>query len=309
MLALLLGAGFIAALLRAQWSTLQSYSWHLSPGWFLLGFLPLALSWALEIGLWRICLRSLGGQLTYRQAGAIWFLSNFVRYIPGNIWQFVGMAILAAEEYVSAEATLASVAVHQALSAISVVTLTTAYFAWTEHAEALRWPLLSAIAIGVLFVMARPRWMEWGLNLALRLLRRPPLRVTLTTRQMAWMLVGYWAAWILAGLGFAAVVRALMPLSWALTPHLVAAFVLAYFIGYVSLLTPSGLGVREGAMVWLLSGFLAAPIPIVASLVGRIWLTLGEVAGAGVALLLWRGRRSRRKLAHAPATVEAVPDA
>ena len=308
-LALLLGAGFIAALLRAQWSALQSYSWHLSPGWFLLGFLPLALSWALEIALWRICLCSLGGQLTYRQAGAVWFLSNFVRYIPGNIWQFVGMATLAAEEDVAAEATLASVAIHQALSAMSVVTLTAAYFAWTEHAEVLRWPVLLAIVVGVLFVMARPRWMEWGLNLALRLLRRPLLRMTLTTRQMTWMLVGYWAAWILAGLGFAAVVRALIPLSWTLTPRLVAAFALAYFIGYVSLLTPSGLGVREGAMVWLLSDFLTAPIPMVASLVGRIWLTLGEVVGAGVALLLWRGRRSRRKLAHVPAAVEAVPDA
>ncbi len=311
-LALLLGIGFIAALLRAQWSALRTYSWHLSPGWFLLGFPPLALSWALEIGLWRICLRSLGGRLTYRQAGMIWFLSNFVRYIPGNIWQFIGMAALAAEEDVPAEATLTSVVVHQALSATSVVTLATAYFAWAGHAEALRLAIPLVVAIGVLFVVVRPRWMEWGLNLVLRFLRRPPLRVTLTTRQMAWMIVGYWVAWILAGLGFAAVVRALTPLPWALAPHLTMAFVIAYFIGYISLLTPSGLGVREGAMVWLLGGFLAAPIPMVASLVGRIWLTLGEAAGAGVALLLWRGRRSlrsRRELAHAPAAVEAAPDA
>lgn len=310
-LALLLGVGFIVALLRGQWSALQAYSWHLSPGWFLLGFPPLALSWALEIALWRICLRSLGGRLSYRQAGMVWFLSNFVRYIPGNVWQFIGMAALAVEEDVPAEATLTSIAVHQALSATSVVTLAAAYFAWAGHAEALRLALPLAVAVGVLWMVVRPRWMERGLNLALGLLRRPSLRVTLTTRQMMRMIVGYWAAWTLAGLGFVAVVRALTPLPWALTPHLAAAFILAYFIGYISLLTPSGLGVREGAMVWLLSGFLAAPIPTVASLVGRIWLTLGEIMGAGVALLLWRGRRSarsRRGLTGASTVIKAAPD-
>ncbi|MCS7221183.1 MAG: lysylphosphatidylglycerol synthase domain-containing protein [Anaerolineae bacterium] len=310
-LALLLGMGFIAALLHGQWSALQAYSWRLSPGWFLLGFPPLALSWALEIALWRTCLCNLGGRLTYRQAGMIWFLSNLVRYIPGNVWQFVGMAALAGEEDVPAEATLTSVVVHQALSATSVVTLAAVYFAWAGHIEMLRLTIPLAVMVGALLVAIRPRWMERGLNLVLRLLRRPPLRVTLTTRQIIQMLPGYWASWALAGLGFAAVVRALTPLSWVLTPHLAMAFVLAYFIGYISLLTPSGLGVREGAMMWLLSGFLTAPIPVVASLVGRIWLTMGEVMGAGMALLLWhrrRSTRSRRELVGASAVVEAAPD-
>ncbi len=307
-LALLLGLGFIAALLRAQWSALRTYSWQLSPGWFLLGFPPLALSWALEVALWRICLASLGGRLTLKQAGLIWFLSNFVRYIPGNVWQFIGMATLAAEEDIPAEATLTSVVIHQALSATSVVTLAAAYFAWAGRVDALRVALPAVVIIAVLFVGLRPRWMEWGLNLVLRFLRRPPLRVTLTTRQMALMLLGYWTAWLLAGLGFAAVVRALTPVSWALTPHLIATFIIAYFIGYISLLTPSGLGVREGAMVWLLSSWLAAPLPTVASLLGRVWLTLGEVVAAGIALALWRRRRPLRELAGMPAVAEVTSD-
>lgn len=308
LLALFLGLGFIAALLRAQWSELRTYTWHLAPVWFLLGFPPLAFSWALEVGLWRICLRSLGGHLSYRQAGVIWFLSNFVRYIPGNVWQFIGMAALAAEERIPAEATLTSIVVHQALSATSVVTLAAAYLAWSGHAEALRVALAAVVLVAIVFIGLRPRWMEWGLNLALRVLRRPPLRITLTSRQMAAMIVGYWAAWILAGLGFAAVVRALTPVSWALTPHLVATFIIAYFIGYISLITPSGLGVREGAMVWLLSAWLPAPLPTVAALMGRVWLTLGEIVGAGIALILWRGRRPLREIARTSATAEVASD-
>ncbi len=308
LLALLLGLGFIAALLRAQWSELRSYTWHLSPGWFLLGFLPLAVSWALEIALWRVCLESLGGHLSYRRASLIWLLSNFIRYIPGNVWQLIGIASLAAEEDVPAEATLTSLAVHQALSATSVVTLAAAYLAWSGHAEAMRITLAAIVLLVIVFVGLRPRWMEWGLNRALRVLHRPPLRITLTRKQMAVLIVGYWIAWILAGLGFAAVVRALTPMAWALTPHLIAAFMISYFIGYISLITPGGLGVREGAVVWLLNAWLPAPLPTIASILGRVWLTLGEVGSAGIALILWRGRRPLRDVIRSPAAPEGSAD-
>ncbi|MCD6290927.1 MAG: flippase-like domain-containing protein [Anaerolineae bacterium] len=307
-LALFLGLGFIAGLLRAQWAELRTYTWHLAPGWFLLGFPPLALSWSLEIALWRVCLRSLNGRLSYGRAALIWLTSNFVRYIPGNVWQFVGIAALAAEEGVPAEATLTSLAVHQALSATAVGTLTAAYLAWSGHAEAVRIALAAGALLAVLFVGFRPGWVELGLNRVLRILHRPPLRITLTRRQMAAMLVGYWTAWVLAGLGFAAVVRALTSFPPALIPHLVATFIISYFIGYISLITPGGLGVREGAVVWLLGGWLPAPLPTIASLVGRVWLTLGEVVSAGGALVLWRGRRPLRGIAGAPAATERVSD-
>ena len=293
-LALIAGIGFLLVLLRAQWAELRAYPWRVEGVWLLVSLPPLALSWALEIALWCVCLRSLDGRLSFRQASLIWFLSNAVRYIPGNVWQFIGMATLAAEEDVPAEATLTSIVVHQALSATAVVTLGAGYLAWTGRGETWHLALPGAALAAIVAVGLRSRWVERGLNLGLRVLKRPPLRLTLTTPQLALMLAGYGGAWILAGLGFAALVRALTPAPWALTPHLTASFIIAYFIGYISLLTPSGLGVREGAMVWLLSGFLAAPLPTIAALLGRVWLTASELIGVGLALALWRRDRSTR---------------
>lgn len=293
--ALLLGAGFIVALVHDQWSELRRYPWSISGTWAALSFIPLGISWALEIALWRQCLRSLGGDLGLFRAGQIWFLSNFVRYIPGNVWQFIGMASLAAGEGIPAEATLTSIVVHQGLSATAVVSMGALYLTWAGHLP-LTWTALILIGIALgLTIGLHPRRFEWAVNLVLRLLKRRQLRLQLSRRQLAAMIAGYWVAWLLAGLGFALVSRALTPLSGALFPHLIATFILAYFIGYISLITPSGLGVREGAMVWFLSQWLSAPLPTVISLVARLWLTLGEIIGASASLVLWH-REGRRLL-------------
>ena len=58
----------------------------------------------------------------------------------------------------------------------------------------------------------------------------------------------------------------------------------AYWIGYVSLITPSGLGFREGALAWMLSSFFPAPVAVALSLVTRLWSTAGELLGV---VLVW----------------------
>jgi hypothetical protein len=62
-------------------------------------------------------------------------------------------------------------------------------------------------------------------------------------------------------------------------------------IGYLSLLTPSGLGVREGILALLLTEVFAAPLPTIIAIVARLWMVLAELLGAGVSLVFWRQRK------------------
>ena len=75
-------------------------------------------------------------------------------------------------------------------------------------------------------------------------------------------------------------------------PWLIAAFAAAYVLGYLSMLTPSGLGVREGVLVLLLEPLFPEPLPVVIALAARIWMTLGELGAAGVAALTLRRTRT-----------------
>ena len=72
----------------------------------------------------------------------------------------------------------------------------------------------------------------------------------------------------------------------ALAPHLVAAYPIAYAIGFISLITPSGLGVREGAFYLLLAPIMGGGAITIVALAMRLWTTLGELVAAGVCVLL-----------------------
>ena len=68
--------------------------------------------------------------------------------------------------------------------------------------------------------------------------------------------------------------------SGALAPHLIAAYAIAYSVGFLSIITPSGFGVREGALYLLLVTVMDPAVVTVAALAMRFWTMIGEVTMA-----------------------------
>src|SRR6266536_911846 len=82
-------AGFFALTLVSRWHQVTAVKWSLAPGYFAVACLLLASSYALVAGLWAVALAKVAA--TPVAAGVrIWFLANLARYVPGNVWSFVG---------------------------------------------------------------------------------------------------------------------------------------------------------------------------------------------------------------------------
>jgi uncharacterized membrane protein YbhN (UPF0104 family) len=64
-----------------------------------------------------------------------------------------------------------------------------------------------------------------------------------------------------------------------------AAYPMAFAIGFVSLITPSGLAVREGALFVLLSPIVGGAQALVIALGMRVWEIVLDAAVATVAML------------------------
>ena len=71
-----------------------------------------------------------------------------------------------------------------------------------------------------------------------------------------------------------------------------AAYAAAYAASFLALLTPAGLGIREGVLVVAPAPVLPAGPALVVALVSRLWMMLVEAAGAAIAHLIAR-RRAR----------------
>ena len=286
-------AGFFVATLAARWNDVISLKWRLRPGVFVLACVLLALSYALVACLWGLALRRAAG--TRLATGArIWFLSNLARYVPGNVWSYVGAVELARREGVARRTTLAVMALTQVLS-VGVALLVGLPVLVAERARLGRPALLGALVVLAVAGLAAG-FRRQLLGLARR--RVPGLEpgdLAPSAPTVAMLVLGYAAYWAVTGLAFAALVASLYPLAAADVPLVVAAYAAAYAAGFLALLTPAGLGVREGVLAVALAPVLPAGPALVVALLSRVWMMLAELAGAGVAQLAVR-RATRRRV-------------
>jgi uncharacterized membrane protein YbhN (UPF0104 family) len=284
-------AGFFVATLAARWNDVISLKWRLEPWLFAVATVLLALSYGLVACLWGLALgRAAGTRLT---AGArIWFLSNLARYVPGNVWSYVGAVELARREGVARRVTLSVMALTQLLS-VGVALLAGLPVLLAERARLGRPALLGAVVVVVAAGLAALLRRQL---LALARRRLPGLDLadlTPSAATVALLVVGYAVYWAVTGLAFATLVASMYPLDVSDVPLVVAAYAAAYAAGFLALLTPAGLGIREGVLVVALAPVLPAGPALVVALVSRLWMMLVEAAGAAIAHLVARRRASR----------------
>ena len=277
--------------LRGQLEALRAYEWRVellpfaaAVGLGALYFVGLALSWTL-------LLRSMGGAaraVPLATGVEIWTSTMLSRYLPGNIWHIVGRVALAGRLGVARGQVAASATVEQLLTllgALAVFGLSLPF--WRGGAGPERW-LLLLVPVGL--ALLHPRALGAAMaGLATRL-RRPELAWPYAYSELLLILATFALANIASGLALFVVLGAMAPLAIEQAPFVVGASAIAWVIGYLSLLTPSGLGVREAALTALLAQMLPLPAAVVGSLVYRLALTLGELVAAGAALLYGRLR-------------------
>ncbi len=110
------------------------------------------------------------------------------------------------------------------------------------------WPFV-LIFIAISLVMLTPPIFSALVNWGLKLLRRPPLILNITYTNLLLLFLLRVITHALEGLAFFLFARGLSPLPWSQAPLMISAFVGAWLIGYLAIFVPTGIGVREGALV------------------------------------------------------------
>lgn len=286
---------FLGRILTQTWGDLAAsgfkFEFDLPPLIASLVLLVVARGFAVEA--WRRIVISLGDYFDFGFGARTWFLSNLTRYIPGNVWQVATMMVMVEQRGVSKTNALLSQVIYTAL-ALAIAGLWGVMFL-VVRPDVLNGLLPLQIAVYAPYIFAVvfvALVVVFALPITNRLLVAVTARVTrrninAPTPTFTHGLVPPFfslAMWLTNGIAFYLFISSMTQVSFDQLLAYIAMNAGAYWIGYVSFLTPSGLGFREGALALMLSTFFPAPIAIAFSLVTRLWTTAGELLGV---VLVW----------------------
>lgn len=258
----------------------------------LLGALGLALAGVyMSFLLWRGTLSTLGSDLPLRPAARLFFVTQLGKYLPGALWPVLAQMRMGRELGVPRQRMALAFLLTLGLATVVGILVGVTALPALLRAEG-RVVLLGLLALPLLGLLFVPAVLNWSLNLALRMIRRPGLEQPLegrdVVRGVTWALA-FWLVygghvWLLAvGLG-AEPLEAL--------PVAIGGFAVAFSLGPLLVVLPAGAGVREAVLVVLLASVLTTSEAVAVALTSRGTLMLTDGLLAAGAALLPRARTS-----------------
>ena len=271
---------FLAAYLRRSWDSIEDFDWTFDAGWLAASGVVFLLFYFAQAAFWWLLLRGCGAPSPFWPAASVWGKSILARYVPGNVFMFVGRAWMSHSRGLPVERVTAAMVYEQALGACSALLAVAILFPFWEYRPGIT--ALSLLAIPVLVALMHPRIFGPLAGWVLRLLHRPPLKITLGFGAVLGMLCLFTLDWLVAGTGAWLLARAITGLGVDDLPLVIVAYALAYVAGMVAFFIPSGIGVREAVLTASLSRELPGGVALTWALLLRLWVTAVELVFVGL---------------------------
>jgi len=303
------GIGFflVRSVVRNWPAVVEGFSsQHFNPWVLVASFFVLSCSIAYMILLWRSILSRLGGRIGFGTAVRIFSISSLGRYLPGKVWQVVGMVYMGKREGVRAEAGIWAALLAQILHILGGTLFT--FSALLLEQKRLLAPLLERIGVesislwwmllplAVVLGLLHPRILERLTNLLLKLFKREPVKFKLSWPGLMAYFAAYFASWFGFGTAFWLFISAFTG-DFALSSWIVVAggFSAAYIVGLLAIFVPGGLGVREGLLVLFLLGLAGEGMAETLSISQRVWFTAAELTFVAISLIFLRRKNDKKE--------------
>lgn len=237
---------------------------------------------------WRGAMSGVGIRLQLPLSCRVFFISQLGKYVPGSVWPIIAQIELTKGQGIprvrSTTGALVAMVVGVATSGIIsvLVLLTTASDSRSKY-----WYVF--VVVPCVLVMLAPPALERALRLVGKVTRRE-----LGTTRLSWFGLGTAVSWSfvmwgLFGLHTWFVVRDLLPDSEPSYLLMVGAFAFAWLAGFLVVIAPAGVGIREAVFVLALGGTLSVPDALALAILSRFILTIVDAILGGGALLLTPG--------------------
>jgi len=280
---LVFSIGFLGYKAFTSWDALKAYDWQiryarLLPSFGLFVFQLLVITWG-----WRSIMDSLAGPLPFRHHIKVYGYTNLMRRVPAGVfWMIAGRAYAYKDQNIS----LRTSAVGSLLEFFFVVLTGLPLCAVAGWKLGFLSPVpaiaLATATLALELVAIHPT----VLSRLLKLARYGPLQAELTySNTLCWAFI-YTSIWLISGTGLFVIALLFIDLSVMSLPTTIGVWVLSSLVSYLTLFSPSGLGIKELSLTLLLSHLLPDPLPLLIALAIRvIWTVYDILIGVTVLML------------------------
>ncbi len=295
---------FLGKMVWDDWNQVKGASFTFEASLLILSTLIFAFSYFIQIWAWYLITVKLGIVLSAADTLKSWFYSQLGKYLPGKVWLLLSRFHF----YESQGKSKKSIMIALYLETVTMIMAAgLIFFAAVVSFEEARsiYPIRQlwwwALPFILAFCSIHPKVLEKVSNWAMVRLNKEPVLLPVSYYAILCILLICILGWLIGGLGFYLFLKSLSPVSPSYVLFLTGALAFSSMLGLVALFAPSGLGVREGALVYLLSFMMATPVAVIISILTRIWMTLIEIGLIGMVYLFDQLQRRQKGKEHGEA--------
>ncbi|HET7584638.1 MAG TPA: lysylphosphatidylglycerol synthase domain-containing protein [Gemmatimonadaceae bacterium] len=271
---------FAARVLARQWSSVREAARHAHVEWLWIvaSCLVVLATYLALIQAWRSVVEGWSARLPFGAAARIWFISSLGRYVPGKVWQLGSMAVMSQRQGASAVAAAGSAVLVTVINTVAGFVVLAA-----TGAHVLDIPPVAALAIAATGIAAllAPRFLPALASAVARRTGRTVKIEPLPSRALVITALISLLAWTMYGVAFHWFSRGVIGVTAGGIATSVAIFTGSYLAGFLTLIAPGGLLVREAVMqVALVRLGVPAGPAILLVVASRLWLTMLEITPA-----------------------------
>lgn len=251
---------------------------------------------------WHFIIRALQQKASPRLTMRMWYMSLIARWMPGRVLYTASRLMLARDNGLSVPAVSFAIVMELVYVLVAGVIVTIAFAGGLLRTllhthtgqEALGGVALLVIVFGALAANPKTLLKLYDVKLFRRVLNKiagqeldKSAVPTMTTASSIALLAYFAFYWIFSGVCFYVLAAAFLPHHAAPLLACIAAYPGSWLIGFFSIISPAGLGFREGAMTYMLHTSMSTAYALDMSLASRLMMMAAEIGSVALASVVF----------------------
>jgi uncharacterized membrane protein YbhN (UPF0104 family) len=273
---IIIGFAFMALYLYGQIDVIMGFEWKFDYLFLSSSFTLFLVYFVLSGTIWNSVIRRLGGTLPQKKAVSIYLTSRLGNYLPGKVWGLFGRIYMCQKENVPKAKVSLSIAIEIIASITAGLLVFLVSIAFWPDMKGLENIVAFLLLIPLGLVLLHPSIFKRAIRMASKKMKVKSMEDDIRYKNIIFFLFAYGVLWVMYGLSMMLLINSFYSVDFTLTPVIIGIFSISWVVGFLSFITPNGIGVREGMTTFLLSFFMPVSVAILISLAARVWLTMIE---------------------------------